>query len=71
MVQTVAVLAAIPLGVIPLVQYLASSDHGRLFRALFGEQTGSMALLLPGLVIAVAVVIVGVAEVGKKRGGAS
>lgn len=70
-VQTVAVLAAIPLGVIPLVQYLASSDHGSLFRALFGERTGSMALVLPGLVIAVALVIVGVAEVAKKRGPAS
>ncbi|MFF8916091.1 hypothetical protein ACF08M_22860 [Streptomyces sp. NPDC015032] len=70
-IQTVAVLAAIPLGLIPLVQYIASDDHGDLFRALFGEQTGSMGLLLPGLVIVVALVIVGVAEVAKKRGNTS
>lgn len=70
-VQTAAVLAAIPLGLIPLIQYVVSDDHGALFRALFGEPTGSMGLVLPGLVIVVALVIVGVAEAAKKRGGTS
>ncbi|MFE1177593.1 hypothetical protein [Streptomyces sp. NPDC058773] len=65
--QTVAVLVAIPLGVVPLVKYLASDDHGGLFRALFGERTGTMAIVLPALVIVVAAVLVGVLEVMKKR----
>ncbi|KWT63845.1 hypothetical protein ADL21_00320 [Streptomyces albus subsp. albus] len=66
-IQSVAVLAAIPLGAIPLVKYITENDHGGLFRALFGEHAGSMALVLPGLVIVVALVIVGVLEVVKKR----
>ncbi|EIE98988.1 hypothetical protein [Saccharomonospora glauca] len=68
LIQTVVVLAAIPLGVIPLVQYLTSDDHGGLFTTLFGEQTGSLAVLLPALIIVGALVIVGALEAVKRRG---
>ena len=70
-VQSVAVMAAIPLGVVPLVRYIANDDHGGLFRTLFGEHTGGMAVTLPVLVIAAAVAVIGVSEVAKRRGRAA
>jgi uncharacterized membrane protein len=68
-VQGVVLLAAIPTGLIPLVTFIASGEHGRVFRWFFGERTGTMGYLLPALVLAVAIVVIGVLEVVKKQRG--
>ncbi|MFR9751826.1 hypothetical protein ACL02S_12420 [Nocardia sp. 004] len=66
--QTVAVLAGIPLGVVPLVKYFTSDNHsGGIYSKLFGEELGTLGLVLPTLVIILVVLLVGFLEVVKKR----
>lgn len=66
-VQGLVALAGITFGAIPLVRWVASGEHGGLFRWLFGEHTGAMGLGAPLIVILVAVGAVAALEVWKRR----
>ncbi|MCP2257623.1 hypothetical protein LX15_001308 [Streptoalloteichus tenebrarius] len=60
-------LVAVTLGVIPLVRWLISAQHGALFRWVFGEQTGVLGYLLPMLVVAVMIGAIAALEKAKNR----
>lgn len=65
--QGLVVIVGIPIGVIPLIRWIANGDHGGLFQWLFGAPTGAMGLVAPLLVIAVGIVIIAILEMVKKR----
>lgn len=66
-IQTVVALATILIAVVPLGQWLFTGDHGRVFRALFGEQTGAAAFLIPIATIVVALIVILALEPMKRK----
>jgi len=60
-------LVGITLGVIPLAQRVLGADQSGLFRWIFGQPAGSMTFVIPVVVIAVAVGLVAVLELAKRR----
>lgn len=68
-IQTVVILIAVPLGVIPLVQAVFDFDQGGIFRFVFSDPTGNTRWVIPSIVVVVAAVIVIADEELPKRGG--
>lgn len=66
--QGLVVILGIPIGVVPLVRWIANGDHGGLFQWLLGAPSGAMGLVAPLLVIGVGIAIIAILEVVKKRG---
>ncbi|QFU89759.1 hypothetical protein [Amycolatopsis sp. YIM 10] len=66
--QGLVIIVAIPLGIIPLVRWIFSEDHGGLFRWFFGDLSGAMGYAAPIIVLAVAFLIIAILEAVKKRG---
>lgn len=56
--QTLVVLLAIPLGLIPLIQKIFGSQQSGLFRFIFNEPMGNAQWIVPVAVIAGAAVLI-------------
>ncbi|AXB41842.1 hypothetical protein [Amycolatopsis albispora] len=66
--QTLVIIVAIPLGLIPLIRWILSEDHGGLFRWFFGSLSGVLGYAAPIIVLAVAFLLVMLLEAVKKKG---
>lgn len=66
-IQGIVALAGISFGLIPLVRWIFSGEHGGLFRWAFGTPTGTMGYLAPLAVIAVLIGLIALLEVLKRR----
>lgn len=65
--QTILGLAALPLAVWPLVQYLLDREQNRLFRTLFGDPTGSARWLIPvAILVVIGVICIVLDELAKR-----
>ncbi len=68
-IQTIVIIIAVPLGVIPLIQELFDARQGALFRTIFNEPTGNAQWIIPLAVIVVAAaIVIAVEELPKRRG---
>ncbi|MEU6645675.1 hypothetical protein ABZ863_24420 [Saccharomonospora sp. NPDC046836] len=56
--QTVIAIAGVMFGLVPLVRWFFSDEHGGLFRWVFGTPTGAMGYVAPLLVIGAVVAVV-------------
>lgn len=65
--QGIAALIGITLGLIPLVWWALDGQHSAIFRWVFGAPSGSMAYVVPLVVIAVVIGFIAVLERLKRR----
>lgn len=69
-IQTIIVVIAIPLGVLPLIRQVFSSGPGRVFDWVFREPTGNAAWIIPvAVIILSAIVVIAIEELPKRRTG--